>query len=116
LKQPPLPVELVVTASVKAGAGAPPRLRLRHARGELVIEPKPLNAVPAREAGRALLEYRVAAPPTKDVVVWPGYELTLVTAAGAADPCFELASIEITRASAPADQDGSAPPPSGDGR
>jgi hypothetical protein len=72
--------------------------------------------VPAREAGRVVVEYRVAAPPTKDVVVWPGYELTVVTAAGAADPRFELASIEITGTSAPPDQDQSTQPPPGDGK
>jgi hypothetical protein len=93
LKQPSLPDELVVRASVKAG-GTPPRLKIRHARGELLLEPRVV--APAGKAERILLEYRGAAPSTKDVVVRPAYEFTLATAANAADPEFELAVVELT--------------------
>jgi hypothetical protein len=97
LKRPALPDELVVAASVRAGTAALPRLKLRHATGELLLEPRAMTSPSAKEGDRVRIEYRAAAPPTKEVVAWPAYDLTLVVEPDAADPEFELATVELTR-------------------
>ena len=103
LKRPSLPDELVVTASVKAGTGTLPRLKLRHKGGELLLEPRAVNSPSGTQGDRLRVEYRTAAPPTKEVVAWPAYELTVVVEPDAADPEVELAAIELTRSPQPPD-------------
>jgi hypothetical protein len=91
LSRPPLPDQLILHATARAGTA--PRLLLRHLLGDATLEAKALGPSPADPA-RTLLEYRCAAPPSRDVVDWPAYEYTLE--AGGADPQFELADVTIT--------------------
>ena len=91
LSRPPLPDQLIVHATVRDGAA--PRLLLRHLLGSVTLEAKPMGPAPADPA-RTLLEYRIAAPPSREVVAWPAYEYTLE--AGGADPEFELVDVTIT--------------------
>jgi hypothetical protein len=97
LKRPSLPDEIVVIAALKAGTTAFPTLRVRHATGELRLEAKTTRAPSGREDGRRFVEYRAAAPPTREVVAWPAFELTVEVGAGAADPEFEVSRVELTR-------------------
>jgi hypothetical protein len=91
LSRPPLPDQLIVHATARAGAA--PHLLLRHLLGNATLEAKPMGPSPADPA-RTLLEYRCAAPKSNDVVAWPAYEYTLE--AGGADPELELVDVTIT--------------------
>jgi hypothetical protein len=91
LSRPPIPDELIVHATARAGAL--PRLALRHQLGRATLEAKALGPVPG-SASRVQLEYRIAAPASRDVVAWPAYEYTLEPAGD--DPAFELTDVTIT--------------------
>jgi hypothetical protein len=91
LSRPPIPDELVVHATARAGAL--PRLALRHLLGRATLEAKALGPVPG-VVSRVQLEYRIAAPASRDVVAWPAYEYTLE--ASGDDPAFELTDVTIT--------------------
>jgi len=92
LARPPLAVELVVRATARSGAR--PRLALRYALGETVMEARPIGAA-QNDATRETIEYRIQAPPAEGVAGWPGYEFRLADAAD--DPALEIGDIELTR-------------------
>jgi hypothetical protein len=92
LSRPPIPDQLIVHATARAGAL--PRLALRHQLGRATLEAKALGPVHG-SASRVQLEYRIAAPASRDVVTWPSYEYTLDPAGD--DPEFELTDVTITQ-------------------